>query len=96
MEILSGVDKQVAVGDEVTVLGTQERDKSILPFPGEVVEVGPNLVEISATSRRATAAAPSSTKNRKGHRPRHLVLDGPPPYPADRPVRAALYTTPAR
>ncbi len=48
MEMMAGVEKEAAVGDEVAVLGNAEGARVIRPFVGKLVGIGPNLVEVSA------------------------------------------------
>ena len=48
LEVMTGVDQSVAIGDEVAVLGNPDGMGVIHPLTGRVVGIGPQLVEISA------------------------------------------------
>jgi len=48
LEVMSGVDQFVTIGDEVAVLGNPDGAGVVHPLAGMVVGIGPQLVEISA------------------------------------------------
>ena len=48
MEIMTDVEKNAAIGDDVQVLGNGESARVIKPFAGKLVGIGPDRVEVSA------------------------------------------------
>ncbi len=48
LEIMTDVEKNAAIGDDVAVLGNPEGARVIKPLVGKLVGIGPNLVEVNA------------------------------------------------
>ncbi len=58
MEVMRGVEQNVAVGDEVVVLGNKENERIVNPIEGTVAGIAPNLVEITAVFRPGNNGSP--------------------------------------
>ena len=58
LEVMTGVDQSVAIGDEVAVLGNPDGMGVIRPLTGRVVGIGPQLVEISAEFVPGSSGSP--------------------------------------
>jgi hypothetical protein len=48
MEIMTEVEKNTAIGDDVVVLGNPEGARVIKPLVGKLAGIGPNLIEVTA------------------------------------------------
>jgi hypothetical protein len=48
LEVMTEVERNAAIGDEVAVLGNPEGARVIKPLVGKLVGIGPNLVEVTA------------------------------------------------
>lgn len=48
MDMMTEVEKNVSIGDDVVVLGNPEGARVIKPLTGKLVGIGPNLVEVTA------------------------------------------------
>ena len=48
MDIMTEVEKNAAIGDDVVVLGNPEGARVIKPLTGKLVGIGPNLIEVTA------------------------------------------------
>jgi hypothetical protein len=48
LELLTSLENEAAIGDEVLVLGNSEGANVILPLVGKISGLGPNLVEVTA------------------------------------------------
>ena len=48
MDMMTEVEKNAAIGDEVVVLGNPEGARVIKPLTGRLVGIGPNLIEVTA------------------------------------------------
>ena len=48
MDMMTEVEKNAAIGDEVVVLGNPEGARVIKPLTGKLVGIGPNLIEVTA------------------------------------------------
>jgi hypothetical protein len=48
MELLTDVEKNAAIGDDISVLGNSNGDRVIAPIPGKLLGIGPDRIEISA------------------------------------------------
>jgi hypothetical protein len=48
MEMMTEVEKNVSIGDDVAVLGNPEGARVIKPLTGKLVGIGPNLIEVTA------------------------------------------------
>jgi len=58
LRIMSGVDENAAIGDEVVVLGNAEGAGVINTITGKIVGIGPNLVEVSAPFQPGNSGSP--------------------------------------
>ena len=48
MDMMTEVEKNASIGDDVVVLGNPEGARVIKPLTGKLVGIGPNLIEVSA------------------------------------------------
>ncbi len=48
MDMMTEVEKNASIGDEVVVLGNPEGARVIKPLTGKLVGIGPNLIEVTA------------------------------------------------
>lgn len=58
MEIMSNVETNVAIGDDVAVLGNADGDRVIKPIGGKLVGIGPDRVEVSAPFVHGNSGSP--------------------------------------
>lgn len=58
MEILTDVEKNAAIGDEVAVLGNVEGARVIKPLAGKLLGIGPDRVEVSAEFVHGNSGSP--------------------------------------
>ncbi len=58
LQVMTGVDENVTIGDEVVVLGNAEGAGVINTIKGKVVGLGPNLVEIDAPFQPGNSGSP--------------------------------------
>lgn len=58
MEVMREVDSNVSVSDEVVVLGNTEGGGVVTTLPGQIVGIGPNLVEINALFQPGNSGSP--------------------------------------
>jgi hypothetical protein len=58
MEIMTGVETNAAIGDEVAVLGNSNGDRVIKPITGKLVGIGPDRVEVSAAFVPGNSGSP--------------------------------------
>jgi hypothetical protein len=58
MEIMTEVEKNAAIGDDVAVLGNANGDRVITPLPGKLVAIGPDRVEVSAEFVHGNSGSP--------------------------------------
>ena len=58
MEMMTDVEKNAAIGDEVVVLGNPEGARVIKPLTGKLVGLGPNLVEVDAAFVPGNSGSP--------------------------------------
>ena len=58
MEMMTGVEKNAAVGDDVAVLGNSDGDRVIKPLMGKLVGIGPDRVEVSAEFVHGNSGSP--------------------------------------
>lgn len=58
MEMMTEVDRNVAIGDAVAVLGNPEGARVIKPLVGKIVGIGPNLVEVDAAFVPGNSGSP--------------------------------------
>lgn len=58
MEILKDIDSQVAIGDEVVVLGNSLGAGVVTELPGKVTGIGPELVEVDAAFVSGNSGSP--------------------------------------
>ncbi len=58
LEVMTGVDENTAIGDEVVVLGNAEGAGVINTIKGKVVGLGPNLVEVDAAFQPGNSGSP--------------------------------------
>ncbi len=57
-QIMTGVDENAAIGDEVVVLGNAEGAGVINTINGKIVGIGPNLVEVDAPFQPGNSGSP--------------------------------------
>jgi hypothetical protein len=58
MEMMTDVDKEVAVGDDVVVLGNSQGSDVVTMIPGKVTGIGPALVEVDAKFVQGNSGSP--------------------------------------
>jgi len=58
LEVMSGVDKGVAIGDPVVVLGNAEGAGVVNTIQGKIVGLGPDLVEVDAPFQPGNSGSP--------------------------------------
>ncbi len=58
LEIMTGVDENTAIGDDIVVLGNAEGAGVINTIMGKIVGVGPNLVEVDAPFKPGNSGSP--------------------------------------
>lgn len=58
LEIMTGVDENTSIGDEIVVLGNAEGAGVINTIVGRIVGVGPNLVEVDAPFKPGNSGSP--------------------------------------
>ena len=58
IEVMKNVEQNVAIGDEVLVLGNAQGQRVINAIQGTVVGIGPNLVEVSAPFVQGNSGSP--------------------------------------
>ena len=58
MEIMTNVETNAAIGDDVAVLGNADGDRVIKPIAGKLVGIGPDRVEVSAAFVHGNSGSP--------------------------------------
>ncbi len=58
MEMMTDVEKNAAIGDDVSVLGNSNGDRVIAPIAGKLVGIGPDRVEVSAEFVHGNSGSP--------------------------------------
>lgn len=58
LEIMTGVEENTSIGDEIVVLGNAEGAGVINTITGKIVGVGPNLVEVDAPFKPGNSGSP--------------------------------------
>ena len=58
LEMMTEVEKNAAIGDEVAVLGNSDGDRVIKPLMGKLVGIGPDRVEVTAEFVHGNSGSP--------------------------------------
>jgi hypothetical protein len=58
LELMTDVDKEVSVGDDVVVLGNSQGSDVVTVIPGKVTGLGPQLVEVDAKFVQGNSGSP--------------------------------------
>lgn len=58
MEMMTDVEKNAAIGDDVAVLGNSNGDRVIAPIAGKLLGIGPDRVEVSAEFVTGNSGSP--------------------------------------
>ena len=58
MEVMNDVEKNAAIGDDVSVLGNSNGDRVIAPIAGKLVGIGPDRIEVSAEFVTGNSGSP--------------------------------------
>jgi len=58
LEVMTGVDENTAIGDDIVVLGNAEGAGVINTIMGKIVGVGPNLIEVDAPFKPGNSGSP--------------------------------------
>ena len=58
MEMMTDVERNAAIGDDVAVLGNSDGDRVIKPLPGKLLGIGPDRVEVSAEFVHGNSGSP--------------------------------------
>jgi len=58
LEVVTGLDANVKIGDKIVVPGNAEGAGVIKPFEGKIVGIGPNLIEVDAPFVQGNSGSP--------------------------------------
>ncbi len=58
MEMMTDVEKDAAIGDDISVLGNQDGDRIIAPIAGKLLGIGSDRVEVSAEFAQGNSGRP--------------------------------------